>query len=363
MRPLSAIECISPAIERTKLILFTPFHKGRSWKLSATAYLSSMGWLFIPLPLAALLLPWLAPQDGTSRTRFALVFMGGLVIVTAFMSVLFYIGSRLEFALFDVVLLKAQFIAPLWRKYAAHTWRWAGLKIAYGTVISTIIGFPLAIWLARSLWKLPTQQGQPTPALTAGFFLMWGISMCWICIFFLGSSLLGNFILPSIALEDATLRESTRRFVELVRAEPSQFIYFALLKGVLAIAALIIEEVGILLTELIAFIPLGLIGFLGWLLLHPLGEIGKVLMVAGVVVLWLIGVAFVFYCLIGIQGCVLTFFQAYALYFLGGRYPILGDLLDRSTPPPTNAYPADLAPYPPPYYPPPSGPPPSLPGA
>jgi hypothetical protein len=54
---------------------------------------------------------------------------------------------------------------------------------------------------------------------------------------------------------------------------------------------------------------------------------------------------------------VLTFGQAYALYFLGGRYPLLGDLLDRSTPPPAYAYPAGFPPTPPQYPPPQPGPP------
>jgi hypothetical protein len=53
------------------------------------------------------------------------------------------------------------------------------------------------------------------------------------------------------------------------------------------------------------------------------------------------------------MGSLLTFFQAYALYFLGGRYPLLGDLLDRSTPPPAYAYAASFPPpAPPPYQPP-----------
>ena len=62
--------------------------------------------------------------------------------------------------------------------------------------------------------------------------------------------------------------------------------------------------------------------------------------------------ALVFLCwavcvVIAFMGTLLTFFQAYALYFLGGRYPLLGDLLDRSTPPPAYAY----ATQPPPYQP------------
>jgi hypothetical protein len=40
--------------------------------------------------------------------------------------------------------------------------------------------------------------------------------------------------------------------------------------------------------------------------------------------------------------------DAYAIYFLGGRYPLLGDLLDRSTPPPPSPLLIPYAAYPPP---------------
>ena len=259
--------------------------------------------------------------------------MGGLAVVTAIFSVLFYIGARLEFALFDIVLFKARFVAPLWRKYGRHTLPWAGLKIAFATVISTIIGFPLALWTARSISLFPTQSGQPaSPELVGSFFLMWTISMLWIIFFLLCSSLLGDFILPYIALEDATIRNAVRSFAGLIKVEQGQLIAFAFLKVVLAIVGFIALEIVTLIVELVAFIPLGLIGFVGWLLLHSLGEIGKVLMAAGCVVLYLVGMTFIFYFLTGIQGCVLTFFQAYGLYFLGGRYPRLGDILEPPAP-------------------------------
>jgi hypothetical protein len=340
MRPLSAIECISPAIARTKLILFAPFRKGRSWKLAATAHLSFMGCLFIPLPLAVFILPLIQTPIGTSKAEFDLVTMGVLAVMTVIFSVLFYIGARLEFALLDIVLFKANFVAPLWRKYRQHTWRWAGLKIAFATIISTFIGFPLYCWFAHSMSRFPMQSGQPaSPELVGSFFLMWIFGMVWISFFLLCSSLLGDFVLPYIAIEDATLRNAVRSFAILIKEEPKQMTYFALLKVVFAIVGFIVQEVAALIVELVALIPLCLIGFIGWLLLHSFGVIGHALMVAGCVSLYLVGIVFVFYALIGIQGCVITFFQAYGLYFLSGRYPLLGDILE---PPSTYVSPVTL---------------------
>jgi hypothetical protein len=127
--------------------------------------------------------------------------------------------------------------------------------------------------------------------------------------------------------------------VALIKAEPKQLIYFALFKVLLAIVGAIVQQIATIVAELIVLIPYGLICFVGWILLHSFGEVGKVLMTAGSVVLDLALIVAIFYFLILIQGCILTFFQAYGLYFLGGRYPLLGSMLE---PPP----PPELAPLP-----------------
>jgi hypothetical protein len=286
MRPLRASECISPAIERTKLVLFRPFMKGRSWKLAATAQLTTMGWFFFPWPLAILALPWFPPIDGMSRTTSSLIFLGCWAIFSVLFSGLFYIGARLEFALFEIVLLKASFVAPLWRKYGLHTRRWVGLKIAYGTIACAIVAVPVAVWVA---FVARSANQTSSSAATATFFLCAIIAFFWICLALLISSVLGDFILPHIALEDMPLKQSIRRAIEIVKTESRQVVFFALMKIVIAIVGVILQQVATLIVELIVFIPLGLVGLLGWLLLHNLGVAGQVPMFAGGILLELIG--------------------------------------------------------------------------
>jgi hypothetical protein len=90
MRTLSATECISPAIERTKLVLFTPFRKGRSWKLSATAYLALCGQMFAPFPLLYLIY---LPQVRRFGTWAVYALAGGVVATTVLYLVVFYLCS------------------------------------------------------------------------------------------------------------------------------------------------------------------------------------------------------------------------------------------------------------------------------
>jgi hypothetical protein len=103
------------------------------------------------------------------------------------------------------------------------------------------------------------------------------------------------------------------------------YIFF---KVVLALAGGIGWYLGILLAMIIAAIPLGIVAALGLLLFHFFGLAGHVLITAGGFVLYLGFMAFVFYMEIGLYGCIVIFLQAYALYFLGGRYPLLGNILE-----------------------------------
>jgi hypothetical protein len=344
MRPLSASEAISPAIDRTKAVLFRPFRKGRSWKLAATAYLSAMGCMFLPIPLAILILPWVTTPQTMSRTAFVALFASIVAIYTVVTWLFFYFGARLEFVLFDIVLFKAEFVAPVWRKYSPQTWRWIGLKVVFGTVVSLIAGVPIAVWGVRAIGQLALQPGQPPPpGFIGSFFLFSFIATGWFSLLFLLSSLLGDFVLPPLALENTTLSDALGRFMALLKAEPGQVFAFCCFKVLLGIVALIVMEIAIFIAEFVIAIPLGIVGFLGWLVLHQLGAAGVLMMAAGAVLLYAAFFGLFLYFVLGMQGCIMTFFQAYGMYFLGGRYPLLGDLIDRFIPQPY-PYPAGFPP-------------------
>jgi hypothetical protein len=328
MRPLSASEAISPAIERTKAVLFQPFRLGRSWKLAATAYLSVMGLLFIPSPLAALF----SPARGGPFGAFSYLFAAGIGITfSAVMFLFFYIGSRLQFVIFAIVLEKSEMVAPLWGRYGARNWRWLGLKLIFSLVACIVFAIPIVYFFRSFLATLPVQPGQPPlPQMVGSILLLYVIICVPFFILMLLSSLLSDFVLPPIALEDATLSDALGRFFQLVKTEPLPMLGFILFKVLLAIAGMVAVEIVIIIAEIVGAIPLGLLAFLGWYLLRSAGPVGHVLMIAGAVTLALVLLAFIFYVAILVMGCLHTFFQAYALYFLGGRYPLLGNLLESS---------------------------------
>jgi hypothetical protein len=179
------------------------------------------------------------------------------------------------------------------------------------------------------------------------FYAGYGILLLVFGTVFLISSLLSDFMVPSLALEDTGLAEAFRRMVELVRREPGEFALYVILKVFLGVgayfAAIFAWEIAFFLCTLIVGLVVFLLGFL----LHLAGVSTIILTILAVpiAIAWYV---FLFYSMMFPVGAVLTYLDAYALYFLGGRYPLLGDLLDRSTPPPAYASP---------YYPPQPGPP------
>ncbi len=351
MRPLSATDSINPAIARTKTVLFQPFQWGRSWKLAATAYLSAMVSIFIPTP--ALTLGSLGSHP--KSLPLVLFSVGFNLIFSLVLFVFFYVGARLEFVLFDIVLLKEQFVAPSWRRHASHTWRWVGLKLILSLFFAVIIS-PAFVFAFRNLQaNTPTPGQPPSPHFIGSLLLFYALIGLPLMFATLCSSLLTNFVLPSIAIENTTAREGLRRFMALLRNEPGPVSLYVVLKIALAIVAVMVLQVVVVVAEIAAIIILGVIALLGWLLFRSGGDAGHVVMIAGGILLFAIfGVIAMYFATLAL-GAFHIFFQAYALYFLGGRYPMLGDLLE----PPAPVYPyAPPPPTPSPAFPPIASPPP-----
>lgn len=336
MPPLSAADCISPAISRIKLILFSPFMKGRTWKLSATGYLSTAGNLFLPFPLAYLIF---LPLAYTLGKPLAVVLISACAVLTALFLYLFVLFSRLQFAFFEVVLNREQFIAPLWRKHRSVYAAWTWIKVLAGLVTAAALALPIAALGRRFVPLFHSMASlKPGDLPPADFFILFyggffGVYAIFGLVFFLGS--LGyDFLVPSLALESVPLSEAFRRFGRLVRAEPGQFALYCLLKIVLGFVGYMGLSIAFEIVLLVVVLIVGLVALLLGFLLHLAGVATGVLIGLAIAAGILLYFALFGYVMIIGTGVILTFFESYSLYFLAGRYPLLGDLLARSTPPP-----------------------------
>jgi len=339
MRILSATEAISPAIARTKLILFKPFRLGRTWKLAATGYLSGSASTFLPLPLVYLAFIPIVWHDHPAGSGAAIICSAVAVMMGIYIFI-FYLCSRLRFAFFDIVLNRGEFVAPAWRKYGSQSRKWTLFKIALGTFLFVLLAIPL-IPLIRHFFVVfdktqPFNGQDPSPAFAAALFTIYGtLFLVYIVIglFALANSLLSDFVVPSLALEDTSLAEAFRRAGRLVRNEPGAVFVYALMKAVVFLVGGMASAIFFYIFLFVVVLVASILGFVGYFILHLLHVPREVMVGLAIAVGFLLYISTIFYGTFFASGTLYTLTESYALYFLGGRYPLLGDLLDRSTPP------------------------------
>lgn len=335
MRTLSAVDAISPALQHTRRLLFDK----RDWrlllKIGAVAVFAEMGGCN-----SSFNLPGNHHAHGKAPAIMAAVL--AFVVLIAIAAVLiglvfFYIGSRLQFVLFDVVLRSDTTVAPIWRRFGGVTWRWIGLKLLF-FLLALICIAPLLIPFVLHFIHTARMQHNGQIADPAAFIIsiLGFVASIFILVivFSICYMLLRDFGLPSMALENASIGVTVQRILRLVRLEPGQVALYLLMHFLLRLAGAILCYFVLFFAMLIALIPLGGGGLALWLGLRHAGPGGHVLMIAGWVVLGLILAALLIVAGIMLFGYMLTFFQAYTLYFLGGRYPMLGAYLEAGMPPP-----------------------------
>jgi hypothetical protein len=340
---------------RTRDLMGRPFRLRTFLKIAAVAFFAEMGGgLNLNLGRGSSnSLHQLPPAFLAFVVAFA-VLLGLVSLVIGL--ILFYVGSRLQLVLLELVATRFTFVGPLWSKYGSRTWRWIGLRLLL-LLCFLIVLLPFIV--AAVLYFFHHAHGAGALGV-AGFFS--GLHIAQILLFIAAVllvllivsaiyMLVRDLALPFLALEDLSISQSLARLRALIAAEPGQVILYVFLRLVLGIVFGIVAEIAVVLVLLVSLIPPGIVGVILWFSLHHAGTAGTVLLIACAILGGLIFLGWAVCVVLAFMGTLLTFFQAYALYFLGGRYPILGDLLDRSTPPPAYAYA-----FPPPPEPPPSQP-------
>ena len=343
MLPLNAIDAIRPAFTRTHEILFQPFRIGRSWKLAATQYLGMLGAFFVPMPLLLLFLPSFNQRPNAARPATTVLF----VIATVLFFGLYYIGTRLQFVNFEMVVTRATFVAPMWRRYGTRVWP----VVAFKAILGTVLSLAMAPFLWKSFENMlsitaavsPTPGQPPDPQMVQAMLSrMVGIEVTFIAAFLfikLFCSAFEDFVLPFYILEDIPFTTALARGGAVFAADPLHCILYLCVKCILAIIGFLMQYISMI----VAMIPMLLAGLLlmliGGLAFRAMGAPGHLLAAAGAVVLYLIVVGAVFWYQFGSLGYLNMLLEAYATYFLASRYPLLQSMLEAGpggpfTPPP-----------------------------
>lgn len=343
MHAFSAADLISPAMKRTKWFLFEQVRWTTYLKLCFIAALTEGG--------LAGNFNWpggghgggthshstptvFAPHNfGLSPLAFALI--AAIVILAIGISlIIFYLVTRLRFALFYCLVYRTRAIRPGWTAYESQSWRFFLLSIAVSLVFLCAIAIAaIPFFLGFYRMFMTSQAGEPFN-WSAFFALLLPLIPLFIAIILIGIAIqiiLHDLILPHMALENVSAGEAWRQVRARITSEKGGFALFGLLRIILPFAARIVAMIvllipAILLVLLFAVPVIGLAALVG-----SSAGMAKAVFILLIVAISLIGIAILIVLGASVTGPIGIGARNYALLFYGGRYQALGDLLD---PPP-----------------------------
>jgi hypothetical protein len=342
--PVSAVDCVQPALHHTRQQLFTRFHFGQWTRLALVGILAAevhvggcnfgnVGQFTHPrkpenMPsLSRLPSGW--PPFNPSHISDHLGQIVGLIVVAVFVAVVLgfvflYLNSVFRFVLFDSVLRRECSISEAWRRWdraGGRFFLWQiVLQIAVWLFLLVLVVVPVAVALAAG-WA--TNLREHIARLIVGVILLGGLLLVFALTTVVVQVLARDFLVPIMALENLDFADGWHRLLGIIGPEKGRFAVYLLLKLVLSIAAGILSTIIAIIPALIVVIPsvvavlAGRAAGMGW----NVATISLAIIFGTLLLLLLI------YLIALVSVPATVFFPAYALYFLAARYPTLDVLL------------------------------------
>jgi len=337
MKPLSASQALAPAFRRSWLLLYRPFQWSSNLKLTTAAVATScfvVNFRYTFPGAQAIEIPSIPATFQQAGGFGLLTLIAALLLIDLFV-LFFYFMARLRFALFHSLVHAGRTLAPGFKLYERQAARFFRAKIAVWLSIAGLVAaiVVVAAVVIFSVATLRTPDGKfDTGVFLVLFFPTIGFA-AFVAIFsILLQIVLNDFILPHMALENASLGEAWRSVRKRIRADRESFFsYFLLRILILVVAGPILAVLAFLLLWPV-FWALGAsatgyatllddaTGFLGGLQVAS-----TILFSAAAALVGAAGSA-----LLG--GPLMVFLRAHALYFYGSRFKALGDALDSQVP-------------------------------
>jgi hypothetical protein len=362
--PVSAVDCVQPAIQHTREQLFKHFHFGQWARLALVGILAAevqSGGCSAPnfsnfnIPITPPrksgeeFLPPNFPHIDPAHLGQLLGLIGVALLLAAVVILIFlYLNSVFRFILFDSVLRRQCSIGDGW-----HRWRRAGgrffwWQLVFQTValvyIVILVGIPLAIAFAAGWFDHARER--PAPLIIGGVLL---VLLAIASVLAMAAIQLAarDFLVPIMAFEGLGFGDGWNRLLPIISREKGKFFVYLLMKIVLSLAAAIVFGILAIIPMLIVAVPavgavvIGYYAGLRWdaVTISLTVILGSMLFV---ILIYLIA-------LVSVPGTV--FFPAFSIYFFAPRYPRLAAIL-YPAPPPAPAPQSPPIPEPPPEPPP-----------
>jgi hypothetical protein len=341
MRPISAVDSVSLAIERTRDFLFRPFRWGTYLKLGLVAIITEGIWSNSvsskhggPSPGHGPIIN--SPFDIPPVWIAAIVAAVALVILISL--VVFYLITRLRFAFFHCLIHNTKEIRPGWRLYRAQATRFFWLNLGVGVCYLLLLGLIALPFIAGFVRLFHETPPGGSPDIWQVLALVLPLIPVIILLVLVGVALdviLRDWMLPHYALEDASAGEAWEEVWDRITAEKRQFAVYALLRLILPAIAM----AGLFIVLLIpGLMVAGAVAAIVYAIHSAFADATGASALIGILLQAFFGVVALGYALLAgicLGGPLSTGLREYALIFYGGRYQALGDLLYPQLPPPS----------------------------
>lgn len=339
MVPLSGVEAISPALEETQRQLLKPFRWGRWTRLALVSFLTGElvgggGGFPTNVPFGGGKSGGHSGWDLVFRSlgerfwEFLPLIVAAVLAILALFVFFIYVSSVFRFILLDSVLYDRAEIRAGWRAYNQPGRSYFLWQISFG--FTTLAAFALVILLPIvSPWgrRAIENPGQHIVLIVVGVVLMICAVFVVVILASLTSLFARDFVVPFMALEGVRALEAWRRVFAALKGQVGSYALYVLMKMVLAVGvgiAFAFVDVAVL---IVLLIPILLIGLVAVLLGQAAGLTWNPVTITIAVFIGGLLAGGLLFVMAMISVPVAVFFQAYSLYFLGSRYPNLGDKL------------------------------------
>ena len=355
--PVSAVDCVQPAIQHTREQLFSHFRIGQWSRLALVGILAAemhasgcnfgnFGQLLSQPPKRTnefLSMPF--PNIDPARiAQFAGLIAAMLLLAVVVFFVFLYINSVFRFILFDSVLRKECSIGKGWQRWHRTGRRFFLWQLVYAIstsmVLGLLIGIPLLFAVSAGWFK---DSKSHIAGMVGGVIFLVGIVLIFALAAAIVQMLAKDFLVPIMALENLDFADGWSRLIGLMRGEPGKYAVYLLMKFVLSIAAAILFSIVAIIPALVVIVPSVLIVLAG----KAAGMGWSAATVSLAIIFGTMALALLIYLVALVSVPATVFFPAYAMYFLAARYPNLGALLTPAPAPPAPEAPPVLESPPP----------------
>jgi len=331
MRMLSAKQAVSPAAERTRQFLFHPFELATFLKLAAVACISEGFGFNISFATSRRFVSNIDVSQPLHLSSEMINLMAlAVVALAAFCVIVFYLISCFRFVFFHCAAYQTTEIRPVWNRYRPQAIRFfnAGLLV---WIVFAIFASGIVFPFAKRFLSLVRQTGTGVQIDSSN--LLFSIIPLFVILPALGVTalvvdvVLHDFILPHMALEDASFGAAWKAARGHIAAGIGSFLLYCLLRLLLPLLTLVFLLIVAGIPMLLIFGALS-VSANGFLMMiddpTPLGMVFHTgFQILFVAMAFALGLMVEF----GLGGPVATWVRNYALLYYGGRYKALGDLL------------------------------------